>query len=335
MRARLLSALCLSFPIALGAGLPAAARADGDRPTATTVAAALGFDEAAIGAAKAGEIVSRPIAESSRSEIGAVVAMIVEAPMARISRHALRAGFAELDPSLLAHGRIETPATAASFAGLRLPPAELDRFARARAGTDLNLATEEIAALTTAAASRPEGAGDVLRELLAARVEAYRQAGRAGPSPPSRAPGGRSNPRRGPPSARPAQTVLARFAPDFHAALGRYPQGVPARFEDRYYWALVDVQDRPTVVLIHRLVDPAGDVEIVAEQHFYVSQGYNALQIVVGLFPLERGTAVIYTNRTHSDQAARFGRMAQSIGRRMLVDEVTRFFAAAQEAVGN
>jgi hypothetical protein len=128
-------------------------------------------------------------------------------------------------------------ATATSFAGLRIPPAELARLAQPAPGSDLNLSTEEIAAL-------------------------------------------------------------------------------PAGYEAQFSWALVGVQKRPTVVLIHRIVGTRGDVTGVAEGHFYASQGFNALQILIGLFPVMDGTAVIYTNRTNTDQVATFGR-SRPRGRRL------------------
>jgi hypothetical protein len=131
-----------------------------------------------------------------------------------------------------------------------------------------------------------------------------------------------------------AAAILERRAPRMHAALAGYPQGVAPGFDDRFEWALLDVQGRPAVVLIHRLVGDEAGGTVVAERQFYASQGFNALQILVGLVPVQEGTAVFYVNRTSSDQAARFGRMAQGMGRRVLVGEVTRFFEAARKAVG-
>jgi hypothetical protein len=303
-------------------------------PTAEAVTTALGFDAAAVRRARAGEVVSRSIQESSRNEIGAAVAMIVKAPLARISERVRGAGFSDLDPSVLAQARIPVPATADSFAGLRIPPEELARLARAQPGDELNLSAEEIAALTAAAGKGPEAVGDAYRGLLAARVEAYRTRGLAGIAPYARGGGRSTSPGDALRAALDAEGVLEEYAPAFHAALSGYPSDVPPDFEDRFHWALLDVQGRPAVVLIHRMVGSRGDALGIAERQFYASQGFNALQILIGLFPVQEGTAVIYTNRTSSDQAARFGRVAQSMGRRMLVGEVTRFFTAARQAVG-
>jgi len=331
MGCRLIVVACAAAALTLG--VPASrTQAQGGPPSAAEVAAALGFDAAAIRNAQAGQIVSRSIEESSRNEIGAAIAMLVRAPTSRVHALVKDAGFAELDPSVQAHGRIQVPATAASFAGLRIPPAELERLARAEAGGDLNLSTDEIAALRAAAPQGPEALGDTYRGLLAARVEAYRKSGLAGIAPYARAGGASTSPADALRSALGAETALQKFAPAFHAALASYPEHVPSGFDDRFYWALIDVQGRPAVVLIHRLVSTRGDVIGISERQFYVSQGYNALQVLVGLFPAQDGTAVIYTNRTSSDQVARFGRMAQSIGRRTLVAEVTRFFTAVQKA---
>jgi hypothetical protein len=327
----------LAFPCVAFALLVAAAPAavgQGRPPSVQAVAHALGFDEAAVRNAKAGQVVSRSIEESSRSEIGAAVAMLVKAPIEKIIGRLAGAGFAELDPSVLAHGRIQTPATAASFAGLRIPPAELERLSRAAPGTDLNLSTEEIGALQAAAPQGAEAVGDAFRGLLAARVEAYRARGLAGLAPYARSGGGTTSPADALRAAFDASGFLAKYAPGLHGALANYPKPVPAGFDDRFVWALIDVQGRPAVVLIHRLVSSSGDALGISERQFYASQGFNAMQVLIGLLPVEEGTAVFYTNRTSSDQAARFGRMAQSMGRRMLVGEVTRFFTAARKAVG-
>jgi hypothetical protein len=326
-----LASLCLvAAALAL---LPSAVRGQAG-PTLESVAADLGFDAPAAVQARAGQVVSRSIDESSRSEIGAAVAMFVQAPLERIKAQVRGAGFAELDPSVLAHGRIQVPATAASFAGLRIPPAELERLARAAPGDELNLSAGEIEALRAAAPKGQEAVGDAYRALLAARVEAYRRSGLAGIEPYARAGGRTTSPGDALRSATAATTALENASPALHAALSSYPKGVPAGADDRFFWALIDVQGRPAVVLIQRLVAPEGGGLAIVERQFYASQGFNALQIVVGMFPVEGGTAVLYVNRTHSDQAARFGRMAQGMGRRVLVGEVTRFFEAARNAVG-
>jgi hypothetical protein len=315
---------------------PALAHGQGNAPTVLEVATALGFDSAAVARAQKGEIVSRAIDESSRNEIGAVVAMVLRAPVSRVEARIRKAGAMELDPSVLAHGPIQVPATAASLAALQIPPAELDRLAQASAGSDLNLSTDEIAALRAAAPKGRDAVGAAFRGLLAARVEAYRKSGLAGIAPYARARGASTSPADALRSALDASVGFAKFAPATHAALASYPRGVPRGTDDRFFWAVIDVQGRPAVVLVHRLVGRAGDVVEVSERQFFASQGFNAIQVLFGLFPVENNsrTAVIYSNRTNSDQAARFGRMAQSVGRRVLVGEVTRFFAAAQKEAG-
>lgn len=316
----------------------AASVAGAEPRTAAAVLESLGFEDGALADARAGRVVSRAIQESGRNEVGAAVAMIVDVPPERVRDRVRAVGLSELDPSVMAHGSIGKPATAASFAGLRIPPAELDRLARAAPGGDLNLATEEIAALADAAPNGPEAVGDRFRELLAKRVEAYRARGLAGIAPYARASNASTSPGDALRAALEASTVLHRFAPAAHEALSRYPQALPAGFEERFSWALVDVQDRPAVVLVHRLVGPVDGGTLVAERQFYASQGFDALQVVIGVLPIEGdgqpGSAVIYSNRTSSAQAARFGRMAQSIGRRMLVAEVTRFFEAIRKTIG-
>lgn len=321
-----------AFALLLLVGVAPASGQPPSLPSAGDVATALGFDGRAIRDAQAGRVVSRSLQESSRSEIGAAVAMIVRAPVGPLQERLLGQGFADLDPAVQAQGPIQVPATAQSFAALRIPPAELTRLSQAQAGDDLNLSTEEIASLRAAAPNGAEAVGDAYRGLLAARVEAYRARGPAGIAPYARARGGSVSAGDALRSALQAENAVRTYVPAFHVALAGSPPRLPAGFEERYLWSLVDVQGRPAVALIHRVVSGPGEVAGLGDRHFYASHGYNALQILVGFFPVQGGTAVLYTNRTHTDQVGRFGRMAQSIGRRMLVAEVTQLFEAVQRA---
>jgi hypothetical protein len=328
MRSRLGSVLAL---LALALAWPVLATAQA--PSAADLATALGFDQGQIDRARRGEIVSRSIQESGRNEIGGAVAMLVKAPVAKLRLQILGEGFEKLDPSRSAQGRIAIPATAASFAALAIPPAELQRLARAQPGDDLNLSAEEIAALGAVSAQGNDAVAAKYKELLAVRVEAYRKSGLAGIAPYARSGGRSTSAGDALRAALAADAPLLKLAPQLSSALTSFPR-VPAGFDERYEWAVIDVQGRPAIVLSHRLATTAGDAEGVATRQFYASQGFNAIQILVGLAPVSEGTAVFYVNRTSSDQAARFGRTAQAIGRRMLVGEVTRFFEAARKEVG-
>lgn len=323
------SLAAFAFALALAAPPPAHAQ-----PTADEIATALGFDSGAIDRARNGQIVSRSIQESGRNEIGAAVAMIVKAQPEALRSRIVGAEFDKLDPSRLGQGTIAVPATAASFAALTIPASELDRLSRARPGDDLNLSTEEIAALGAAAPKGKAAVADAYKGLLAARVEAYRKNGVAGIAPYARSGGRSTSPADALRAALGAEKALFAQAPRILGALESYPRNLPAGAEDLYQWALVDVQGRPAVVLIHRLVVGMGDAIGIGTRQFYASQGFNASQILAGFLPVQEGTAVFYVNRTSSDQAARFGRTAQAIGRRMMVGEVTRFFEAARKEAG-
>ena len=72
-----------------------------------------------------------------------------------------------------------------------------------------------------------------------------------------------------------------------------------------------------------------GDFALGSQRQFFVGQSYDALQIVVGLFAVEQGTLLIYSNRTYTEQVAGFGSGARHrIGRGMLIDTVTTMLDA-------
>ncbi len=99
-------------------------------------------------------------------------------------------------------------------------------------------------------------------------------------------------------------------------------------------WAVYDIQDRPTVVLIHRMFGRVGGGAFLLVRQFYVGQSYNSLQIMVGIMPVAEGTLCFYINRTSTDQVAGFGSgAAHRIGRKVLKKEVITLFESARESL--
>ena len=174
------------------------------------------------------------------------------------------------------------------------------------------------------------------REILAARVRAFLERGLDGIEPYDRGRGKTANPAEELRHAVSETRVLGRESPEFVRALGATP-GKSQKVEEQLYWRLQQIQDRPTAILERRVIQRDFERErgyaVMASQRFYVSQSFNSLQILVGIFQLGDRTLVFYSNRTFTDQVAGFGSAAaHAIGRRFMLAEIVKLFESVREA---
>ncbi len=317
---------------------PSASSDDALFGIALQAADALGYDEASIRKLMAGEMVSHQLNDEEKKELALTIAVKVPRSPKEVFADLVTKAFFEIDRSILEWGVIEeAPASAASFAELMIRDKELDRLLKVDAGNDFNLSEEEIASLQATTkklrgqskAERRAGIMQAYRELLAARVEAYRAAGIAGIARYHR---GRkySNPAQDLLQALPASSsLIAREAPEFYDRLsassvrttsGRDSEGVDVQL----IWLLQELNGRQAVVLAHRVVGRDPRNTYFAQRDFYVSHTFDALQILVGVLRLgPEESVVFYTNRTYTEQVAGFASSAaHKIGRKMLEKEV-------------
>ena len=305
---------------------------------ALRIADALGYDEASIQKLMAGKIVSHQLHDEEKKELALTVAVVVPSAPKRIYADLESKTFFEVDRTIHSWGPIlDSPATAASFAELVLPDSELDALLAPRAGDKHNLSADEITSLVaTAKESAGQSKGErrnatmqAYRELLAARIETYRASGIAGIAPYQRKKK-RSEPAKDLARALPpSSSLIAQEAPEFYRRLSAHPiqttSGVPVDgVEDQFLWLLQGLNDRPAVVLVHRVVGRDHANTYAAHRDFYVSHTVDALQIIVGCLPLGPDKSVFfYANRTYTEQVAGFGSgMAHGIGRKILNKEV-------------
>lgn len=302
---------------------------------AAEVVADLGFGAEERERVRAGEIVSLAL-EEREDELAVVIAMLVKAPLQRVYDFARRGDVLDADRALLSHGVVpEGPANAASLAGLTLPDSELEKLAKAEPGSAFNLSSTEIESISVAASSGIDAVATAYRAALAARIESYRQHGLDGIAPYDRGSGDTSDPAEKLRHALAQLKSLKKRAPELHETLARHPLGGPVEMESEILWVLEKAQDRPTAVLTHRFFIHGGEFALGGQRQFFVGQSYNALQVMVGLFTVERGTLVIYSNRTYTDQVAGFGSGARHrIGRGILVKTVTEMLASVRSQLG-
>lgn len=88
------------------------------------------------------------------------------------------------------------------------------------------------------------------------------------------------------------------------------------------------VQGRPTVILSHWALQLHEEFAIVAQRQFYVGQGYDALQTLVGAFAIGDGESLVfYENRNSTGQITGFdSSLAHTLGSKVMLEEVRALF---------
>ena len=139
----------------LGLTLPGPAAASNDAllsGVAQQIADVLGYDDASIRTAMAGEIVSHKLKNEDKKELALTLAVKVPRSAKEVFADLQAKVFFEINRTILAWGQIQDiPATAATFAELVLPDDELDKLLKIAAGSDFNLSADEIALLDVVA----------------------------------------------------------------------------------------------------------------------------------------------------------------------------------------
>jgi hypothetical protein len=306
-------------------------------PTVAQLGAELGLDANAIREVTEGKIVRSFGPESSERDLGAGFVFVIKAAPKELAQILRAGGDLPSDPNVVAWHRVTS---AADFEPLRLSPRGADetkRYASAQAGDTLNVSNDEIAAFHKLGAAARQGDVEIqLRTLLFARYQAYRDGGLPAIAPYARGGGQERKPgeelRRVTELAAP---LLQKYVPAFKTALEAYPKGRPSGIDEAFYWIVENLDDRPTVTLRHRMTLAVGDALVAADREYYVSQGYNAMQAVAGILPVEGGAMVFYRCHTSTDRIGGFGSASKhGIGRRVMAKQLEKIFERSRERVG-
>ena len=220
----------------------------------------------------------------------------------------------------------------AQFAGLKLTPAQLKAYSAAKPGDDLNLSSEELAALSTAGKDAA-AIQDKVHQLLLARHQAYRSRGLAGIAPYVRK-NSKTDPADDLSGINRTVRESGLLPPALCDLLSNYPAGAPADLAEKFYWSQFTAHGADTIALVHALQKTFAGTLIAVQRHYYVSTGYNVEQAIAGFLPVTEGTLVIYTNRTSTDQLAGFGSSTKrTIGRKIMSGELKKLFEKTRAAV--
>jgi hypothetical protein len=312
-----------------------AAPASAQIPDAPTLLSVVGLTPDQVQQVMSGQIVRGAIQPASERELVTSMAFLVPTSPSQFVAD-LKAGLGhKVDPDTLASGVFKGAGSAADLAKLTLEPGAQKRAAAytgATPGGDLNLSTQEIASFNKLAGSDVPTVTAAVRSALLARQTAYRQQGLAGIAPYARKDGSRS-PADELRTATQAAKALQRYAPGAYQMLLDYPNSKPAGTEEVFRWAQINAHGTPTLTLTHASFIPDGNAWVVVQRIYYVSAGFNCVQAIAALLPVQNGTVVTYANRTSTDQVTGFGGgTKRSIGSKLLASQLEALFKKAQAA---
>jgi hypothetical protein len=263
-----------------------------------------------------GEIVRFTTKEGSDRELALGAVLLVQKAPENLVPLFRESTVLKLVGAVTAFGEISDKATVADFAGVKLEPKgedEAKRYLEAEPGDTLNLDGKEIAAfqaLKSKGGSQAEVEA-LVRELLLARYQAYREKGLSGIPPYARGGEEQFELSQDLLLATNEAKFVAKSFPSFHQTLLKYPATQAKQLETRFNWANVDVFSRPTLVLSHRMLFHEGDAYVVVDRHFYASHEYNGLQAVGGALPTKEGSLLVSLYRISTDGVAGFGSSAK------------------------
>ena len=216
---------------------------------------------------------------------------------------------------------------------------EVERILMFAKGRDINLSAAELQAVQKLELSAPVGAAEaarfvsVFRTLMQERLNSYRQQGVDGIAPYVRGDDkqqlvGDSL------AAVTGRTVetLRQFFPEFCAAL----EGFPDKDSANHQFLLIQDtwDDRPQVILGHRLLEVTSEHALFMHREFFVSQGYDAMQFIVIMVPYQHGTLIALSTDVVTDAVAGFGSpVLHFVGRRKVKSAAEKRLHKIRQAI--
>ena len=301
-----------------------------------------GFNAADIRDVHRGTLVKTVTESTSDRELAVKFAFLVKAPVNQLQEYFMTTTkTSDKDPSVMQSRVIQETGTLDDFADLVLEPngtAMTKDYLNAARGASLNLSTTEIDSCRALQIGQGKGQKQEqecvvqhVRGILLNRYHAYREHGLNGIQPYARSGGKDYNSGEELRHKTGLAELLQKKSPSFHKHLLEYPHFRPDGLEECYSWVNYKIDDKPTVVLIHRMSLCEGVVYVFSERHLYVSWSHNSVPGISGAFPMENITVVAYVLRTSTDQVAGLGGATKrAIGARMMTSKVAENFERAR-----
>ena len=311
-------------------------------PDAKDLLTEIGFPADANQQVLDGKFVTTSLEPTSERELAMAMAFLVDEPPAVLIEEAKENLVAKVDPDTLANGAISGSGSLEDFKGVAFgsdAKKQSKSFLTAKPGEDLNLSTAEIGAFAALAkqGGDTKAVEDQLRKLLLARFQAYHGQGLDGIAPYARSDGKQTDAGGDLRRAVEAASGLKKNAPDFYDAVLNYPKSRPAGLNEDFGWSHYMAHGTPVFLLDHRIWMADGEAWLMANRQYYVTAGYNVVQILGAFLPVKNGTLVIYLNRTSTDQVTGFGSSTKhTMGTKVMTSQIEKLFekvkAAAEKA---
>jgi hypothetical protein len=269
----------------------------------------LGMQQQDIASLNQGEIVFFNVSEGNEKELSVGAVVYMHAQPSKITNFIVTQGLASLDSDVTVEQSIPLQATLASFKGFNFGSGNDDakNFFTATPGSQFNLSTQEYQIIRDTKLEQPDVVLEVYRNILLHRWQAYRKNGLKGIAAYDRggdtevSPGGELR------TATLENKLLAQYYPDLYKAWLNYPITLPKDAKETFFWRNRQVENRPTAILVHRIMLSKDAGELILSRQFYVGHSYNSNQLTIVCLPYRDGSLVFYTNRNFTDQVAGFG----------------------------
>jgi len=305
----------------------------GDFGELSGIATSLGFKQEDEKRLLAGEIITADLPETTNKMLAEAFAIYAPIYSYKIADLVLSERVFEADTEVIASGRIDPRNIEASLSKAKFTSAdagEVKKLKKFTGGDAFNLSSEEIARLRTSITSgqtSTKSLSKVYRDILAGRMKAYLKSGILGVAPYDRGKG-RKTSVASDLEAMTKASHLAKDAPGLYRTFLGYPKDQSPHIEHGFFWVKRKVQNRPTFVLEHRILERGPASLNILRREFFVGHSYNAAQAISGAFTISnKGTLLFSTIRSSSDEVAGpMSGMRRAMARKKLRDElVTRF----------
>jgi hypothetical protein len=304
-------------------------------PTVEDVIASLGLKQDQVANLERGEIVALEIGEATEKELAMGLGIYLPSPPAKLVAYFKSGALASIDPDTVAQGDVYSKSDADAFKRFDFKFKQSDEakgLLNAAANDRFNLSTDEIQSFAPlkknlAAADNTAliaGVTQHYREILLQRWQTYRKGGLSGIAPYARH-GPEASPAKELRTATISSKLLSRYYPDLYQAWLNYPATLPAGAEEQFSWLNRKVEDRPTAILGHRVLQTSDAGSVILARQFFVGHSYNSSHLIVGCLPYRNGSVVFYAHRTSTDQVAGMGSsLKHSIGREQMKDQMVK-----------
>ncbi len=304
-------------------------------PSAEDIITALELKQDQVAEIERGQVVIFEINEATQKELAMGLATYLPFPPTKIANYFKSGDLVSIDSDITAHGSIQLNSDVDAFKGFSFTLKQSDEardLMAAAAGDRFNLSAEEIkgfAALKEklAGADKAALAADVsqhYRQILLQRWQAYLKGGLAGIAPYARN-GTDAKPAEELRTVASSSKIFANLLPDLHKTWLNYPEKLPADTEEHFFWFNRTVENRPTAILSHRILQTSGTASVIIARQFFVGHSYNSSHLVVGCLPYRDGSIVFYAQRTSTDQVAGLGSsLKHSIGREQMKKQMIK-----------